>query len=231
MLKALRNVDILNDPRIPEEVLDNLSYELGYCTYNPGSKLFTIGGHCSSIKIIVNGLVDIYINNNDVSDIFIDTLYSGWNIGGYNCVTKDDYTITGVAKTDTTVLALTFDVLEKYIQKYDVFRSIIKEYETYIDENGLPYLDYKLYRSQLHNISPLRKFQQGVRRIMRILLSYQKETPFLDTRKEMIIQQKMSRFQRRRNTIHANVIRNMSERKMTTDGNCFLNTLNYVLWV
>lgn len=77
VLRALRNIDILNDSRIPEELLDNLSYELDYCTYNAGSKLFTIGGHCSSIKIIVNGLVDIYINNNDISDIFIDTLYSG----------------------------------------------------------------------------------------------------------------------------------------------------------
>lgn len=133
-------------------------------------------------------------------------------------MTKDDYTITGIARTDTTVLALTFGVLEKYIQNHDVLMSIIKDYETYIDENGLPYLDYKLYRSQLHNITPLRKLQQGVRRIMRIMLSYQMETKTVDISKESIIQEKMARFQRRRNTLHANALRKISERRAPSDG-------------
>jgi CRP-like cAMP-binding protein len=175
VLKCLRNIDILNDSQVSDDLLDNISYDLDYANYTENSKLFTIGGHCSSIKIIVNGMVDVYINNGingNGHDVFVDTLYSGCNIGAYNIITKEDYNITGVASSDTTVLVLRYETLEKYIHKYRELRKIADDYETYILTEGLPYLDYKLYRSTVFKIKPLRKLQQGVRRIMRILQSY-----------------------------------------------------------
>jgi len=136
-------------------------------------------------------MVDVYINNSISSrsklnssqdqNIFVDTLYPGCNIGGYSCIAKEDYTITGIASSDTTVLVLKMSILEKYInnpthggvQGFDLLYPIHK----YIQENGMPYLDYKLYRSSLFKVKPVRKLQQGVRRIMRILKSVSKISP------------------------------------------------------
>lgn len=46
------------------------------------------------------------------------------------------------------------------------------EYERYIDENGLPYCDYRIYRHGHLKLRPIEKFQVGIRRIMNILRSY-----------------------------------------------------------
>ena len=48
----------------------------------------------------------------------------------------------------------------------------ILEYQRYIRENGLPFLDYKIHRSKSFNIKPKTKFRNGIKRITRIVKSY-----------------------------------------------------------
>lgn len=119
------------------------------------------------------------------------------------------------------MLVLTHDVLEKYIQKHPTLMNVIKDYEKYIIENGLPYLDYKLYRSNLFYISPIRKFQQGVRRIMRIMQSYKSDAS-LNVTQQSIVQEKMTRFQRRRNTIHPNNLHNIVVKRHDSSSKLFV---------
>ena len=64
-------------------------------------------------------------------------------------------------------------------EKHEDLDKIMNEYETYLDQNGLPYLDYELYRTKHLNMMPKEKFQYGVKRIIRILKSY-KSTAFAD---------------------------------------------------
>jgi len=52
----------------------------------------------------------------------------------------------------------------------------MSEYEEYIEENGLPYCDYKLHRGKDWDITPIEKFQNGINRIIRISKSYKANT-------------------------------------------------------
>lgn len=69
-------------------------------------------------------------------------------------------------------------------QKYNDLDKRMSEYELYIEQNGLPFCDYKLYRTKNNDIKPIEKFKNGVKRIMRILNSY-KTSAFTDLLKKI----------------------------------------------
>ena len=81
--------------------------------------------------------------------------------------------ISGIAKTDCSVILIGHQKIESLRKEYEEINSTILYYEDYIQSNGLPFLDYKMYRSKLYNIKPIQKFQNGIRRISRIIKSYQ----------------------------------------------------------
>ena len=65
--------------------------------------------------------------------------------------------------------------ISKLSQLRDIHSSLdakMSEYEDYIEANGLPYCDYRVFRSQHLKLRPIKKFQYGVRRIISILGSY-----------------------------------------------------------
>jgi hypothetical protein len=59
---------------------------------------------------------------------------------------------------------------------FEEINDNLTEYEKYIDENGLPYCDYKMHRGKDWEISPIEKFQHGINRIIRIVKSYKANT-------------------------------------------------------
>ena len=67
---------------------------------------------------------------------------------------------------------LTKDLLDSLKQEFDQIKEKVCEYELYIKENGLPFLDYKMNRRKSSKMSPFKKFQIGMRRICRIVRSY-----------------------------------------------------------
>ena len=93
-------------------------------------------------------------------------------MGAYSLLNKEDYTISGLVKTDCTAIIISRDLLDNMRTQYDDLDKNLKEYEDYIADNGLPYLDYKIYRSKFFKLPPLLKFQNGIRRISRIVQSY-----------------------------------------------------------
>jgi hypothetical protein len=46
---------------------------------------------------------------------------------------------------------------------FDYLDDTIADCEAYLDDNGLPFCDYTLYRTRKINLSPLKKFQHGVK--------------------------------------------------------------------
>lgn len=134
--------------------------------------MFKQGKLCEEIFIIVNGEVEIYINNNKVYDILVDTLFSGCSIGSYSCLKNEQYTISGMVKTDCTAIIIPKILIDNFRILYDEVNTTVGEYERYISDNGLPYLDYKIHRSKNYKIPPIQKFQNGIRRISRIAQSY-----------------------------------------------------------
>lgn len=171
LMRVIRNIDFINQ-NISDDIVEEIMYRVKLKLFNKGTYLFKQGKPWDEIHILVNGEVEIYINNNEVYDILVDTLFSGWSIGAYSCLIKEDYTISGLVKDDWTAIIISKDLIDNLRTQFDDLDKTVNEYEKYISENGLPYLDYKIFRSKFYKLPPLLKFQNGIRRIARIVQSY-----------------------------------------------------------
>lgn len=182
--RALRNVEFLAKS-IPEEIIEEISYKLDIKSISKGDYLFKVGEPCKEIYIICKGRMELLISNKRKSaESFLDTVYTGCSIGSYSCLNTDDYALSGRALTDCTVLKLEYLRLEQMRQEYEELEDNMSEYEQYIEENGLPYCDYKLHRGSEWEITPIEKFQNGINRIIRIVKSYKANT-FTDLLKKV----------------------------------------------
>ena len=180
MRKILRNIDYLSY-NISENVIDELIYMWELIIIKEETYLFKSGKPWESIYLIASGDLSVYMNNNG-KDTYLETLYTGCTIGAYGALHSEEYTMSGKAKTDMAVIVLPFSKLQKLRANYEELDKILTEYETYCDENGLPYWDYKLYRKSHLSMTPIEKFRHGINRISRILRSY-KSTAFSDLMK------------------------------------------------
>jgi hypothetical protein len=99
-------------------------------------------------------------------------------------------------------------------EKHEDLDKIMNEYETYLDENGLPYCDYKLFRNKHLNKTPLEKFKYGVKRIIRIVKSYRSSafSDLMEKVREKIKSDKNKKENRRRSTIMRSVPMTPEER-------------------
>lgn len=57
------------------------------------------------------------------------------------------------AKTDCTILKLSYEKLKKARKDFESLDYIMSQYETYIEDRGPPYCDYKLYRYNSRKLS------------------------------------------------------------------------------
>ena len=165
----LRNIDYFSEAS--DQLLEEMTYMLELVNINQGTYVFRRGTQWTDIHLIWNGEIDIYIGNNKRESV-LDTLYTGCTIGSYYSLTSDDYSISAKAKTDCTLLKLTAtQILELRAENEKLDDSMI-ECENYIIENGLPYCDYKMYRTKLYKSSPHSKFKSGIRRIISIVRTF-----------------------------------------------------------
>lgn len=77
------------------------------------------------------------------------------------------------------------------------------EYEQYLEDNGLPYCDYKVHRNKNLEMKPIEKFRHGIRRIMRIVTSYKSTalTDLMEQVREQIKQQKNLKESKRKSIV------------------------------
>ena len=181
--RSLRNVEYF-DKTIPDEIVKEISYKLELKNIPKDEYLFKSGNPWKKIIIISSGRVEILISNRDNNESYLDTIYSGCSVGSYGVLKADYYFISGKALTESTYLTLDNSVLDQMRGEYEELDDNLFEYEEYINENGLPYWDYKLQRGKDWNISPIEKFQNGINRIIRIVKSY-KATTFTNVLKKV----------------------------------------------
>ena len=167
MKRSLRNIDYFTYGLTEDKVIEEITYLLEMIDIKHEDYLFKTKDQWKNIYMISNGEIEIYVNNNG-KDHFIDTLYAGCTIGSYGVLKLEDYTINAKAKTDWTLLKLSYDNLLKIRDKYQNVDEICEEYEQYIYMNGMPYCDYKLHRNRHHRMNPIEKFKNWVHRIIRI---------------------------------------------------------------
>lgn len=170
IIRVLYNIDYFG-AGLPNYIYEELSYLLEIVSFNKGEYVYKANQLCEYIYIISKGEVDIMLNKVN-SDVNIDTLYTGWSIGSYGIISGQCFITSGIAKTDWTVLRLSLSKLMKARKDYDEVDHIISQYENYIERNGAPYCDYKLYRySKRHKLTCKEKMMNGIRRICRIIKS------------------------------------------------------------
>lgn len=168
--RSIKNIDYFSY-KISDKIIEEISYMFDTVSLKEEDFLFRAGIVCNEIYIISNGELDIYVHNNS-KETYVETLYTGWSIGSYSALISENHTISAKARSDITLLKLSFSKLKGLRDKYEDLDKILHEYVNYLDENGLPYCDYKLFRNKKLSMSPLEKFKYGVKRIMRIVKSY-----------------------------------------------------------
>ncbi|CAI2366862.1 unnamed protein product [Moneuplotes crassus] len=202
---SLRNIDFLSNG-VSDEVIEEISYKMEMISLHANEHLFHSGYPCREIFIICNGELEIMISSKSIATgRYLETLSSGCNIGSYSCLVYEDYTITGIAQTDVSVIKLDFAILDIMRNKYDDLDRKMNEYEKFIDENGLPNCDFKLYRSKQNNPKPIVKFREAVNRLIRILKSYKNVfTDILRKIQEKIREEKREKEKRQlKKTLHS----------------------------
>ena len=184
-INALRGIDFFKDKIFDDDFIESIYYDLDYVNYSEGSKLFSEGDKWENIKIILGGNVDILMNRNN-RDIYCDTLYCGWSIGTYSFLSNNKYNIRGEATSDILVLILTKDIIEKYFKLNQELKILLIEFDKYVSSEGVPFLDYKLFRPQTTDFHVFNKFQSVTKRLIRINKSYKFPTSSNINSREMM---------------------------------------------
>ena len=118
--------------------------------------MFESGKPWKEVYIVCSGELNVYLRNKNGMEMYLDTLYTGWSTGAYSVLTGDDYSISGKAKSDCLLLKLQYMHLEKIREQHMELDLAMVEYEDYIANEGLPYWDYKMYRSGHLHMKPMK---------------------------------------------------------------------------
>ncbi|CAI2372401.1 unnamed protein product [Moneuplotes crassus] len=172
MITALRNIEFLETSNISDETIEEITYKVNTVSYSAGSYLFKQNQRCTDIIIVASGEVIISINNNQLYDIKLDILYPGCTIGSYSLLNQDDHCISAMAKTDCSVILINYRLLDLISNTFEKIGRSIEDTFDYIKENGLPFLDYRMYRTKKMSTTPKQKFKNGISRILKIVKSY-----------------------------------------------------------
>ena len=77
------------------------------------------------------------------------------------------------AKTECTVLKITYNQLQNIRNQFQNLDEVMTHYEKYVENSDPPICDYKLYRYKAHKMSSKKRLIFGIRRLNRIIRSYQ----------------------------------------------------------
>lgn len=137
--QTLRNISFLSHD-LSEVIVEDLMYELETDKVEAGNFLFRKGFACDCIYIIVNGELDILMDNNgNGRETFIETLGQSSIIGTYATLKEEDYSYSCKAKTDCNLMYLKFETLELLRGKYEELDYYLLEYESFIEKTGSPF--------------------------------------------------------------------------------------------
>jgi len=199
--KVLRNIDYLSYG-VSKETLEEIMYLWEQITISEDTQLFKSGSKCKDIYIVSDGQLNIYVNNAN-KETFLDTLHIGSSIGTYCSLVNEPYSITAKSSTTVKLLKLPIEKLSILRESAEDLDRNMSDYETYIEDNGLPYWDYRIYRHRHLKLKPIEKFRFGIRRIINILKSYKSLDlrDLLESVKEQIHQEKVNKESHRKSVI------------------------------
>jgi len=137
MKRALRNIDYFYYG-VSDSIIEEITFVLEPIDIKEGDFFINAGTPCKHIYIVVQGELDTYIYNNG-KEFYIDTLYSGCNIGSYSMINNANYTFSVKARSDCSLLKLSTNKLLDLRDSFEELDDTVAEYEEYLRENGMPY--------------------------------------------------------------------------------------------
>ena len=127
--------------------------------------------------MITDGKVDISVLCDNGQSLILDTLSTGSNMFAYSLLGLASTMFDVRAKTPVTVLSINSDDLRLYRDTLPALNSKLKETEQYINEYGVPIIDWQ--EKEIANSDSIERFKRSVDRIS-VLNEFEKkkETPF-----------------------------------------------------
>lgn len=151
-----------------EETLEQLSYYLKEETYEQGATIFRAGSTVDRVFFIAAGEVDIVVKIGH-KEITLDTLYQACNIGEYGVLGDFKHTFSARAKKNPTqIVYIKKEALELLRDKLDDLRHNIEKCKEYLDDSGLPLVDFRLYRKETERMKTKEVLKIAIARVMRI---------------------------------------------------------------
>jgi hypothetical protein len=175
-LRSLANVDYFK--LLDEDIFEELVYMLRMEVYDEGAKIYKANTKMKKMYIIADGEISMKVKNG-FTDVTIDILYSGCQLGAFTVLRQDEMIMSAVAKSKVTVLSLSHEFIQRFREINLKFDEAITMAEDYVEQVGLPYCDYLIYRRN-KTMTPKDKFIKGVSRIVVINKSQGAGMKFFD---------------------------------------------------
>ncbi|TNV74196.1 hypothetical protein FGO68_gene562 [Halteria grandinella] len=120
-----------------------MHYRLILENYEKGAKIFSRGHDCQNIFFIVQGEMELYIDQNN-KEFELDTLTPGSIVGQYSVINESPYQYSGKAKTNLSILVLNREDIFHAAEDYIELTEQIEIATQHIIDFGTPWIDYKI---------------------------------------------------------------------------------------
>lgn len=143
-IEIITKVDYLKN--LSYEVREDLHYKLTLENFEKGSKIFHRGSDCQQILFVVNGELELYVDQNNV-EYTLDVLGMGSVVGSYSIINQSQFQYHGKAKTNLSVLILKRDDLLEAAEDYADLTESIEKATQFILDNEVPLCDYNMVQT------------------------------------------------------------------------------------
>ncbi|MBN1302439.1 MAG: mechanosensitive ion channel family protein [Melioribacteraceae bacterium] len=128
-LKIISNVELFKG--FNEAELQALSEKIKYSTYSKGDEIIKEGESGSSMFVLVEGLLNVFVKSQNVEMIQVGQLIPGQFFGEMSMLTGEKRSATVIASTDVLVFEITKESVASILQNRE---ELIKEVSEFITE-------------------------------------------------------------------------------------------------
>ena len=145
MKDNLRYIDYIK--KCKEDTIEEITYYLKEQMYSAGDMIFRSGSPIDKVYFVASGEVDIIVKIGN-REVILDVLYQSCNIGEYGVLGDFSHTFGCRARKNGTHMV--YIPKEEINKLRGIFKDFNKETEickNYLENSGLPLVDFRLYRN------------------------------------------------------------------------------------
>lgn len=113
LIDKIRNLGIFNHMR-PEQI-SKLSHQVRMRKYDKGQTIFLRGDTCNSLRMIVSGMVSVYLTSQDGQEVILSELGPENMIGEMELTLKQKHATNAMASTECQMLEMNISLFHEII--------------------------------------------------------------------------------------------------------------------